>query len=323
MFRATSSRTRRTAICLAAALVLSLPGAADAGLFDRAKDRAQNAVSNTRSLVHKVRENRPLASALGSAGEHLPGRKLIGIVQQLQLKQQLRSAVELIQQMNADFYDFSGGAFRCEGECNAFRTELADLFTDFVLLAEDVPVVGERTGIIQAVDRVLDRIDFMPPRALYLMWQALDGRMDQLKAVPGQIRTLLDSLPPLEDVSDIAVYANAAGSAVADSAVCAWVDQSEMLFVELVKAELDRLAWFIGIVADVIPGLPVGGQAGAEVGIAVANGTASASGEIDFADIVKMPLKIAKAIPEAINKAIDINILRAKLVCGWAEGVSG
>ena len=105
MTRSTSANIRRTTICFATALAVSLPSIAEAGLLDRAKSRAQTAKSKattTLSIVRQkrpvataiqnVRNNRPIANAVQNATGNLPDpAELFEMVQELHLMEQLRN----------------------------------------------------------------------------------------------------------------------------------------------------------------------------------------------------------------------------------------
>ena len=239
------------------------------------------------------------------------------MVRELELMEQLQDTIELMREMNADYAYFSGGGGGCAAKCAAFRNDLKDVFADLLWLVEEVPALSTRTDLIENIERVSGLIDYMPPRALYLMWQALEGRMEELRGTAEEIRQVLLYLPPLEDVSDIAAYANSAGAAVADSVACEWVEEHP--FGELVQAKLERTAWVLKTVEGLVPDVEVKAEAGAEAGAAVANATAAAGAGIKPTDAIKIALKIAATVPEAINWAIKLNILRAKVICVTAD----
>lgn len=299
---------RKTAICLGTALAISLPGAASAGFLQNVKNRTQTVVQN-------VREKRPIANALQNASNNLPGSRLIEMVQELHLKEQLENTIALIQQMNIDYRYFAGGTFGCEAECKAFRKELKEVFEDFLWLVEDLPALNQRTRLIETITRVSDLIDYVPPRALYLMWQALEGRLDELRMAAVQIREMLAALPPLDIVSGIGDIAGMAGTYADNSPVCEWAREGDMPFIELVQAELERIAWALKTIEGLIPDVEVKAEAGAEGGVAVANVTGAAGAGVKPTDSIKIALKAIAVVPEGANWAIKLNILRAKVVC--------
>lgn len=315
------SQIRRTMISAAMVLALSLPSVATAGVLDRARTGVQNAKPNAGKVVSIVRKKRPVATALKNAGQNMPGAELFEMVQQLELKEQLRGTIELIQQMQADYRSFSGGVTGCAAECKVFRNELKDLFTDFLFLVEDVPVLQKRAHLIDNLERLSSLIDYVPPRALYLMWQATGDQLAQLRMTAETIRQTLNTLPPFIEVSDVLAAVKGAGTTVTNSAVCAWVSKADKPVVEWIQAELEGLAWGFKTIGGFIPDITVKGEAGASAGAAVANGTASAGAGVKITDPIKIALKVAATVPEAINQAIKVNTARAKLVCAGAAFV--
>jgi hypothetical protein len=314
-----STRIRRTAIFAATALAISLPGAASAGIFDKAKKSAR---ANAAKVVKIVREKRPVAKALQNAAQSVPGSELFEMVQELQLTEQLRDTLKLIKQMQADYQTFSGGRFGCEAECKAFRRELKGLFGDFLSLTEEVPVLRKRVNLINNIERLSDLIDYVPPRALYLMWQATGDQIDELRFAAENIRQALIALPPFVEMSDIAAAVQGTGSAVADSAICGWVNKNDKPVIEWLQAELEGLAWGLTTIEGFIPDIEIKGEAGAEAGVAVANGTAAAGAGVKITDPIKIALKVAATVPQAVNQAIKVNTARAKLVCAGAAYAS-
>lgn len=322
MLKRYSPQIRRTAICVVTALAIALPGAASAGLRDKVKSRVQNTAAKAVAVATNIREQRPLARALQNAAQNAPGAGIIELVRELEVKEQFLNGKALIQEVQADYRYFSGGVTGCEAECKAFRAELKATFDDFLSLVEEVPVLENKPGLYENIARVADLIDFVPPRTLYLMWQALDAQMDELRMTADQIRALLATLPPVDVVSDIGVYAQMAGTYVADSPVCDWADQKKTPYVDLVQAELERIAWALKTVAGRIPGASISVKIGATAGIAVANGLAVAGVSFSATDFPKIGLKSVATVPEAINWAIKLNILRAKVVCDAAGRVA-
>lgn len=318
MTRTQTTQIRRTTICVATAVAISLPSVASAGIFDKAKSRAQTARANATTVVNIVREKKPIATAFQNATENLPGAELVDMVRQLHLKEQLQNTIALLQQMQADYQHFSGGGFGCEGPCATFRTEFKDIFDTFLSLAEEVPVLSERTWLIDNIDRLQNLIDYVPPRALYHMWQALGDQVQELQTTAGEIRRGLDALPPFEGLGVVA----AASGAVADSRVCEWANRSDKPVVEWLQVKLEIVAWSLKTIAEVIPDVEIKAEAGAEAGAAVANVTGAAGAGVKPTDAVKSALKIVAAVPEGINLGIKLRIARMKMACASATFVS-
>ena len=312
MLQHTSTKIRRTALCAATAFAISLPGIATAGPSNKAK----NPVVHLGNVVAKA--GKKVAKAAKKGPAPLPGAELVELVQQLNLLEQLQNTIALMEQMNADYEYFAGGVTGCKGECKAFRQELKDTFTDVLDLVEEVPVLSTKPGLFETIARVADLIDVVPPRALYLMWQALDVQMDELRTTANTIRDLLDTLPPLDPVSNISAFANQTGTYVADSPICKWLD-SDTAFIELVQAELERIAWLFNTVEGYIPDVEIKAEGGAEAGAAVANVTGAAGIGAKPTDAVKSALKVMVTITETVNWSIKLNVLRAKVVCDVAE----
>ena len=121
---------RRTTLCVAMAVAVSLPGISAAGYFDKAKSRAQTAKARVSTAVTQVRQERPLATTLQNIGPDLPDLEIIEIVKELNLKGQLLNTIALMKEIQADYQYFSGGT-GCEAECAEFREELKGVFADF------------------------------------------------------------------------------------------------------------------------------------------------------------------------------------------------
>ena len=319
MLKHYAPQIRRITVCAATALAISLPSIASAGIFDKAKSKVQGSVVHLSNVGNELRAKDPIANAIKNgfknASGKLPDAELIELVKQLNLVEQLKNTMALMQQMNADYRNFSGGNFGCEGECKAFRKELKDTFNDFLTLVEEVPVLNNKPGLFETVARVADLIDVVPPRALYLMWQALDAQIDELRAAADSIHALLAALPPLEDVSNIAAYADRSGSQAANSQACEWAKIADEPFVALAQAELERIAWVLTTVEGLVPDVEVKAEAGAEAGAAVANVTGAAGASLKPTDAIKISLKVLVMVPEAINWSIKLNGLRAKAIC--------
>ena len=302
MLQKTSRQIRRTALCAATAFALSMPGIASAGPLGKSKNKASGAVVHATKIVKKAAK--PVAKAVkkGSEQAQLPGAELLSIVQKLNIIEQVRNSVALMEQMNADYVHFSGGGFGCKGECKAFRAELKATFDDFLLLVEEVPVLNEKPGLFENISRVADLIDYVPPRALYLMWQALDARIHDLRMAAGDIRALLAALPPL-----------------AAKSACDWANSEKKPVMDLVQAELQRLAWILKTVEGLIPDIKVKAEAGGDAGTVVFNILVAGDGGFKVTDVTKTALKALAAVPESINWAIKLNIMRAQAVCAQGK----
>lgn len=339
MLQQYSSQIRRTAIVAATALAISLPGAANAGVFNKA---AKSAAAVGKSVVKKsvtkakgdaatavtiVRKGTTAAVNLGqnlaqNVPGDLPGSELFELVQEFHLLEQLRDTVELVQQVQRDYQKFAGGLTGCKGECKAFRAELKALFGDLLSLTEEVPVLRRKANLVSNIERLSGLIDYLPARALYLMWQTTGDQIDDLRFAAENIRHALIALPPPVEMSDIVGAVSGAGSAVADSAVCNWVQKDKRPVIEWLQAELDVLAWGFKTIVGYIPKAPVKAEVGGEAGVAVANATAAGGASVDLTEPVKIGLKVAASIFEAVNQAIKVNTARAKLVCAGAQYVS-
>lgn len=86
MNRLNSSHIRRITICAAAALAIALPSIASAGVYDRAKSRAQGVKARAATVVSIVREKRPVANAIQNSAENLAVADLFEMVKELKLK---------------------------------------------------------------------------------------------------------------------------------------------------------------------------------------------------------------------------------------------
>lgn len=326
MLQKNSNSIRRATICVATALAIVLPGIATAGVFDKAKSRVKTTVTKAGTVVSNVREKRPVANAAKKAGrklrnagqklrngieENLPGGHLFDMVKQFSPKAQIEEVVELMQHVNGDYAAFSGGMFGCQAVCANFREDLKDVLGSYLSLVEQVPALNKRQGLVRKIERMSRLVDVVPARALYPMWKSLDGRTDKLKTTAVNIKRMLESLPSLEDVQGF--------SQDAGGAVCDWANEENHHIAEWIQGELEHVAWGFKSLADVIPDLEVKGEAGAEGGVAVANVTASAGVGLKPTDYIKLILKTVALVPESINWAIKLNILRAKAICQVAN----
>jgi hypothetical protein len=314
MKKLNSTSIRRTTLCVAMAIAVSIPGIATAGLLDKAKNRAQTAKARVSSTVTQVRQERPLATTLQNIGPNLPDLEIIEIVKELNLKEQLLNTIALMREIQADYQYFSGGT-GCEAECAEFREELKGVFGDFLSLVREVPVLSADGALVDNLERALRVIDYIPPRALYPMWQLISGQLEQIRIAAGSMLQDLDSLPPLEDDGDISRSTQSTGNTT-DAGLCEWLDDKP--FVDLVQARLEMFAWKLKTAADLIPDVGAEATAGAAAGVAAgaaAEGNAEATVSFKPSDHPKIVLKVIAIIPERINWAIKINRLRAEVGC--------
>lgn len=309
-----TTRIRRTAISLATAIAIAAPGLAAAGLGDR----IQMVKTNAGVHITNLRESRPLAQMVENAAA--PAAEIFQKVRDLQVLEQFNEAVELMNAMQADYQYFSGGQ-GCSATCASFRASLKNIFNNFASLIGDVPALSGNLQLIANIQRTSNLIDYMPPRALYLMWQAMSAKVGELESMTYEIRQTLDSLPPLMDPSSfgantMSVAANSASNAgPGNGGMCAWVNREQKPVIELIQARLEMLGWELEKVEGMIPDIEVKGEAGASAGAAVANGTASAGASLKPTDGLKIGLKLLAYVPQRINWAIKLNTLRAKVVC--------
>lgn len=310
-----STAIRRTTVCVAAALAISLSSVATAGVLDRVKSRVQSTAAKAGTVVKIVRERQPVATAFRNAGQNLPGSNLFDIVKEFRPKEQLRETIELIRELHIDYAEFSGDAAGCQAKCGVFRESLADVFEEFASIVQQVPGLRKRRGLVQTFDRLPTLIDHVPPRALYLMWQALGGKIDELGSAAENIRQMLESLPPFVSISDIAGHANMKGAFDANRPICNWVNEDNRPVVEWIQAELETAAWSFKMVEGMIPDVSVKAEVGGEAGVAVANATAAAGASVKPTDTLKIALKALAGVAEGIKLAINVNIHRAKVVC--------
>jgi hypothetical protein len=311
MYRPNYTHIRRTTICIATAIAICLPGIAAAGPFDKIKSRAQKVKSNAAQVVNIVGKKRPLANALQNAAQNLPDpAEIFAMLKELELKAQLQGAIETMRQMNADYANFPA---------DQFRGDLKAVFDDYLSLAQEVPGLNKRTGLIDNIRRASNLVDYVPPRMLYLMSQTLGDQIYELGTAAENIRQMLNALPPFVDAADIWDYANMKGAFDASNPICGWVDLKDKPFVEWVEAELKRIAWILKTAESLIPNPEVKVEGGGEAGIAVVNAAANAGTTIKPLQPVHTALKVVAVIPEAINMAIEVNMARAKLVCAGVD----
>lgn len=309
----TTAQFRHTLISLATAAAIALPGLASAGFGDR----IQKVKTKTGVHITNVRENRPLVKAVEQV--KAPAADIFQKVQELQVMEQFRDSMELVNQMQADYQYFSGG-HGCSATCASFRASLKNIFNDFSSLVADVPALSGNQELVANIQRTSDLIDYIPPRALYLMWQAMSTKVAELEAMAYEIRQTLDSLPPLMDPSGFGpntrtASAGTRGTSSRGDRMCEWVNEADKPVIDLIQARLEMLGWEIEKVEGMIPDVSVKGEAGASAGAAVANGTASAGASAKPTDIPKIGLKLIAYVPQRINWAIKLNMLRAKVAC--------
>lgn len=303
MYRPNSSRIRRTSICVATALAISIPGVAAAGPFDKVK----GAKTNVARVVSIVGQKRPAADALRNGARDLPNpAEIFATLKELELKEQLQGAIQIMRQMNADYADFSP---------DRFRQDVKAVFDDYLSIVEEVPFLNRRAGLVDNIRRASNVIDYVPSRVLYVMWRALGDQIDELGTAAENIRQALDALPPFVEASDMWSYATMQGTLDASAPICGWVGLKDKPVVEWIMAELKRIAWIIKTAESLIPNPEVKVEAGGTAGVAVANAAANAGTTIKPLEPVHTALKVVGVIPEAINMAIEVNMARAKLAC--------
>lgn len=312
--KSTATQIRRTAVSIAAALTLAVPGLASAGLTDRAKARAQTVKTNASVYITHVQENRPLEKAKDAAAD------IFQDVQEMQVIEQFKEGMQLIKHMQADYQNFTGGQ-GCGAACSDFRNSLKHTFDNFASLAGDVPALSGNTQLVYNLQRTSNLVDHIPSRALYLMWQTMSAKTAEFESMSSEMRQILDTLPPLADpvsfspdpAQDAAVTRSTAGSS--NGGLCAWVRQENKPRIELLQARLEWMGWVLEKVEGMVPDVETKAESGASAGVAVANGTASVGASVKPTDSLKIGLKTLALVPQSINWAIKINILRAKVAC--------
>jgi len=302
----TTARIRCTVLSIATAVIIAAPGLASAG-FAGFTDRIQTIKSRTGVHITNIQQNRPLAKAVASAAQ--PANGIFQKVKELQVVEQFNETMELVQQMQADYQYFSGGQ-GCSATCASFRASLKNIFNDYVALIGEVPVLSGNTQLIANIQRTSNLIDYMPPRALYLMWQAMSAKIMELEGMTQEIRQTLNGLPPLTEPAPGMATRGGAGA----GGVCAWAEQDKPV-LDLIQARLELMGWELEKVEGLIPDIEVKGEAGGEAGVAVANATASAGASVKPTDGLKSALKLMAYVPQRINWSIRMNVLRAKAVC--------
>ena len=330
MLQPYSIQIRKTAIIAATALAVALPGAASAGVFDKAKSGvAKVGKSVTSTAVTIVRKKKqvpnPIETVAGKlpdlqnlAGD-LPGSELFDMVHELQVIEQLRDTLALVRQTQAGYVDFAGGFTGCKGECKAFRQELKDLFDDMLSLVEAVPALQQGSSFTANIQRLSGLIDYVPPRALFPMWQATGNQIDELRTIAENTLQTLYTLPPALEISMVAPRATTRGVQrqrnQSANPACGWVDLAVEPVVQWIQAELEGAAWIMQTLAGLVPELSVKMGLSAEAGVAVANAGADGAVIVKVSELLRIGFKVAAAVPEGINMYIKVNTARANAVC--------
>jgi len=318
MKKTLTTQIRRTAVCIATAIAIAGPGLASAAFGDRAQSRIQMIKTNATIHITNVRENRPLAKAVEKATA--PAGDLFQKVRDLEVLEQFNQTMALVNHMQADYQQFSGGQ-GCGATCAGFRSSLKSIFTNFASLVGEVPALSGNHELVANIQRTANLIDYMPPRALYLMWQTMSSKVAELEAMVFDIRQTLDSLPPLYDPASFGANTTYAAAGARNtgrsngSDLCAWVNEQDKPVLDLVQARLELWGWELEKAEGLIPDIEVKGEAGASAGAAVANGTASAGASMKPTDGLKIGLKLLAYVPQRIGWAIKLNTLRAKVAC--------
>lgn len=330
----THPKLRNTAVCILAAAI-SLPSLAFAGWFGQGLGGSIHTIkTQTGIVVTNIRDHHPLAQAakkdsrnlsntaqqLGGDIKQLPvvqgaqqtSQTLFNTVQQLHVLKQLTGGVQLVRQVEKNYSAFTSPG-ECSGTCASFRGQLQNIFASFLSLVQTVPALENRPVLTKNLTRAADLIDYIPPRALYLMYKSLAPRITQLQNTADDLRQTLASLPTLESSSGF----NLSGTG---TAICGWVGQSNKPFLKLFQARLQYNSWVLTTAASMIPTIDVSGHAGAAAGVAVADGTASAGVSVAPTDEVKTMLTDLASVFDQLNWSIKLNILRAQVVCSVASG---
>ncbi|MFP5506234.1 MAG: hypothetical protein ACLGH6_08550 [Gammaproteobacteria bacterium] len=309
----TTARIRRSFLTLATAVAIAVPGLGSAAGF---ADRIQTIKTKAGVHITNVQQNRPRPLAKAVENVAAPANGVFQKVKDLQVVEQFNQTMELVQRMQADYQYFSGGQ-GCSGTCAGFRASLKNIFTDYVALIGEVPALSGNTQLIANIQRSADLLDYMPPRALYLMWQAMAAKVAELEGMTQEIRQTLYNLPPLtEPAPGVALDIRSSSSSAGNGGVCAWAGQDKPV-LELIQARLELMGWELEKVEGLIPDIEVKGEAGGEAGVAVANATASAGAGVKPTDGLKSALKLMAYVPQRINWSIKMNVLRAKAVCSF------
>jgi len=315
---------RRSAISIATAIAIAAPGLASAGMLDRAKSGIQTVKTRTGIVITNVQQHRPLANQMDTVKAQAD--EIFDKVRELKVVEQLKQTMGLVQQMQADYDYFSGGE-GCAATCAAFRSSLKNTFDSFALLVSELPALNSESGLVENMQRVSNLIDYLPPRALYLLWQAMSSKMAELETASDDIRQTLAQLPPLQPVSGFGAGMGtmSVGSTARDRAsdlvsnvsdsYCSWKGKEEDPWVKMIRARLDLFGWSVEQFEGMIPDVEVKGEGGGTAGIGVANASANAGVGVKPTDGVKLTLQIIAYIPQRISKSIEMNILQANALC--------
>ena len=90
---------------------------------------------------------------------------------------QFQNSIELIKQIQIDYNYFSGGE-RCATQRAISREDFKYLFDESLGLIEKVPSMIVESRQLDPIERMKILIDCIPPRALYLMWQAMAAEVN-------------------------------------------------------------------------------------------------------------------------------------------------
>lgn len=309
-------RIRKTALCAVTVIALTAPALASAGWGSGLGSRITTVKTNASTLITNARENAPVPSLLSRAQGAAP--EVFESIKDMHVLEQLQQTMGMVRQMQTEYTYFSGGE-GCAATCASFRNSLKMTLNDVLALATEVPALNSQSDLLENLQRMSVMIDYMPPRALYLMWQTIGAKMEELEATVGGIRQTLASLPPLIDPATFGpnIMGASAGNtrATSQGRVCQWIAQDNKPVLDLIQARLEMTAWKLEKSASLIPDLSVKAEGGASAGAAVANGTASAAVGVKPTDGLKLALKLIALVPARINWAIKLNRLRAGVIC--------
>jgi len=171
---------RKTALIVATAIAISVPGIGAAGLFNRTQTRKQNG-----------------SKTVAEATVSLPDVELIEIMKVLNLKEILQNII-IMQPIQTDYHYISDGS-ECVAECVNYRIELRGLMNDLLSLIDHVPILNTDNALIGNLKNAMNLVDYMPPRAMYLLWKTLGGQLEHIRASVIHISQGLAPVPPLDD----------------------------------------------------------------------------------------------------------------------------
>lgn len=303
---------RHTVICSAMAICITIPGAANAGFFDQ----VQNVKTKVTQKVAQVKQKTPAVNAVNNMKLKAADLKILEQIKEFQLKERLKETITLYRHVQADYQYFSGGS-GCAAQCAVFKDDLRNLLENYLSLAQEIPVLSTNNHLINNLMRLIGIVDVIPPRALYALWQILDGQLNEFHQYADGIRYELLNLPFLED--NTSMSGDMTGSTLSNNTggstnrpICDWIDNKPL--VDLFQARLEMISWRLKSIEGLIPDVESKAAGGASVG---------AQGEVGLGmkitDQPKIMLKAIAYIPERINWLIKINMLRAKVVCKVTE----